>query len=292
MPGRRTHLVVFFFVFEFFRDESVRISAIRPQIVVWFWRGRGRCFSASRLLIFGLVAVRRGLRQIVFLLRGFTVFAGTTLFRWLIRISWGFLGGLAIFVRATLLRWLIRVRGVVFLLNTTVANTIFIVVARLLATYTVTCYFYALIAFGLVFATLSLPFLLLRLRESSAFGFFFHFRSNFFENLPSVAQLLQSVAHVIRAVESRNQLFHPLVRHRLRQRLRIGGQLAKLPRGWKLDFPRKAVPVEAEVEFTLCIRMKCGRISVVMVLLHCLVKYAVICEHRLQQDLRGFAKRT
>lgn len=292
MPGRRTHLVVFFFVFKLFRGESVRIASVRPQIVIWFRRGRGRWLGASRLLIFGLVAVRRGLRQVVLLLRGFAIFVGTTLFRWLIRISWGLLDRLAIVVRSTLLRRLTRVRGVVFLLNITVANTIFIVVARLLATYTVTCYFYTMIAFGLVFATLSLPFLLLRLRKSSAFGFFFHFCSDFFENLPSVAQLLQSVSHVIRAVESRNQLLHPLVRHRLRQRLRIGGQLAQLPRGWKLDFPRKAVPVEAEVELALCIRMKCGRISVVMVLLHCLVKYAVICEHRLQQDLRGFAKRT
>lgn len=57
-----------------------------------------------------------------------------------------------------------------------------------------------------------------------------------------------------------------------------------MPRRWKLDLSRLAVAVEAEIKLALGVGVVRRRISVVVVLLHQLVEYAVICELRLWQN--------
>uniref|UniRef100_A0A182JMT4 Uncharacterized protein n=1 Tax=Anopheles atroparvus TaxID=41427 RepID=A0A182JMT4_ANOAO len=68
------------------------------------------------------------------------------------------------------------------------------------------------------------------------------------QRLAGFAQLAQAVAHVVGAEQARNKLLHALVGHRLRERLRIGGQLAERPVDRDLYLARLARLVQGEVE--------------------------------------------
>uniref|UniRef100_A0A182QFT7 Uncharacterized protein n=1 Tax=Anopheles farauti TaxID=69004 RepID=A0A182QFT7_9DIPT len=68
------------------------------------------------------------------------------------------------------------------------------------------------------------------------------------QRLGRLAQLVQAVLHVIGTKSLRNQLLDPIVGHRLREGLRVGGQLAERPVDWDLNLARLARFVQRQVE--------------------------------------------
>lgn len=103
------------------------------------------------------------------------------------------------------------------------------------------------------------------------------------QRLARITELPHAVLDAIGPKILGDQLLDPLLRHRLRDGIRVGAQLAQRSAGRDLGTPGLATAIQGQVEDPPRLRVVRGGVSVVVLKTHVLVEDAVVGEVFLQQ---------
>lgn len=104
------------------------------------------------------------------------------------------------------------------------------------------------------------------------------------QRLARITELAHAVLDAIGPKVLGDQLLHPILRHRLRDGVGVGAQLAQRPAGRDLGAAQLALAVEGQVEDAPRVRVVGGGVRVVVLQAHVLVEDAVVGEVFLQQS--------